>query len=216
MLRLGVPLKIIVFGATGSIGLLTVVKLLENGHSVTAFARNPDALNLEHPNLKRAAGDVTNPADVYLATGGCEAATITLGSGRARSGRVRSEGTKQIIDAMQRYGVKRLVCQTTLGAGDSWNNLNFFWKRIMFGALLRPVFEDHERQEQLVKASDLDWTIVRPSAFTNAKPKGALKVDISPDQRGLALKISRTEVADFLITSITESWLLHRVVGLSY
>ena len=209
-------MNIVVFGATGSIGALTVLKLLEDGHSVTAFSRHPDALNLEHPNLKRAAGDVTNVADVCLATEGSEAVIITLGSGRSRSGRVRSEGTQQIIDAMQRYGVKRLVCQTTLGAGDSWSNLNFFWKRIMFGVLLRTVFEDHERQEQLVKASDLDWTIVRPSAFTNATPKGVLKVDISPDQRGLALKISRKEVADFLITSITESRLLHRVVGISY
>ena len=170
----------------------------------------------EHPNLKRVAGDVTNPADVCSATAGSEAVIITLGSGNARSGSVRSEGTKQIIDAMERYGVKRLVCQTTLGAGDSWSNLNFFWKRIMFGVLVKPVFEDHERQEQLVKASGLDWTIVRPSAFTNATPKGMLKVDISPDQRGLALKISRTEVADFLVTSITEPWLLHRVVGITY
>jgi uncharacterized protein YbjT (DUF2867 family) len=208
--------NIIVFGATGSIGALTVSKLLENGHSVTAFARHPHALKLEHHDLKRVAGDVTNTDDVCLAIAGSEAVIITLGSGNTLSGRVRSEGTKQIIDAMERYGVKRLVCQTTLGAGDSWSNLNFFWKRIMFGVLLRPVFEDHERQEQLVKASNLDWTIVRPSAFTNATPMGALKVDISPNQRGLALKISRTEVAEFLITSITESRLLHRVVGISY
>jgi uncharacterized protein YbjT (DUF2867 family) len=208
--------NIIVFGATGSIGALTVLKLLESGHSVTAFARQPHALQLEHPDLKRVAGDVTNPADVCLATAGSEAVIITLGSGNTRNSRVRSEGTKQIIAAMERYDVKRLVCQTTLGAGDSWSNLNFFWKRIMFGVLLRPVFEDHERQERLVKASNLDWTIVRPSAFTNATPPGVLKVDISPDQRGLALKISRTEVAEFLMTSITESRLLHRVVGISY
>ncbi|MDG1799385.1 MAG: NAD(P)H-binding protein [Luminiphilus sp.] len=209
-------MNIIVFGATGSIGTLTVLKLLESGHSVTAFARQPHALQFEHPDLKRVAGDVTNPADVCLATAGSEAVIITLGSGNTRSGRVRSEGTKQIIAAMERYSVKRLVCQTTLGAGDSWSNLNFFWKRIMFGVLLRPVFKDHERQEQLVQASNLDWTIVRPSAFTNATPTGALKVDISPDQRGLALKVSRTEVAEFLMTSITESRLLHRVVGISY
>jgi uncharacterized protein YbjT (DUF2867 family) len=208
--------NIIVFGATGSIGALTVLKLLENGHSVRAFARHPHALKREHHDLIRVAGDVTNTDDVCLAIAGSEAVIITLGSGNTLSGRVRSEGTKQIIDAMERYGVKRLVCQTTLGAGDSWSNLNFFWKRIMFGVLLRPVFEDHERQEQLVKASNLDWTIVRPSAFTNATPTGALKVDISPNQRGLALKISRTEVAEFLITSITESRHLHRVVGISY
>ena len=102
-------MNIIVFGATGSIGALTVLKLLEDGHSVTAFSRNPDALNLEHPNLTRGAGDVTNAADVCLAIEGSEAVIITLGSGSSRSGRVRSEGTQQIIDAMQRYGLKRLV-----------------------------------------------------------------------------------------------------------
>ena len=209
-------MNIIVFGATGSIGALTVLRLLEDGHSVTAFSRNPDALNLEHPNLTRAAGDVRNAADVCLAIEGREAVIITLGSGSSRSGRVRSEGTQQIIDEMQRYGLKRLVCQTTLGVGDSWNNLNFFWKRIMFGVLLRPVFEDHERQEQLVKASGLDWTIVRPSAFTNEAPKGALKIDISPEQRGLTLKISRGEVAEFLVASLRERSFLHRVVGISY
>jgi len=141
---------------------------------------------------------------------------ITLGSGSSRSPRVRSEGTKQIIGAMQRYGVKRLVCQTTLGAGDSWNNLNFFWKSLTFGVLLRPVFEDHERQEQLVKASDLDWNIVRLSVFTNGAPRGASKIDISPEQRGLTLKISRAEVAEFLITSLRERSFLYRAVGMSY
>jgi hypothetical protein len=141
---------------------------------------------------------------------------ITLGSGSSRSPRVRAEGTKQIIGAMQRYGVKCLVYQTTLGAGDSWNNLNFFWKSLTFGVLLRPAFEDQERQEQLVKASGLDWTIVRPSAFTNEAPKGALKIDISPEQRGLTLKISRGEVAEFLVGSLRERSLLHRVVGISY
>ena len=209
-------MNIIVFGATGSIGALTVLKLLEDGHSVTAFSRNLDALNLEHPNLTHAAGDVTNAADVCLAIEDSEAVIITLGSGSSRSGRVRSEGAQQIIDAMQRYGLKRLVCQTTLGAGDSWNNLNFFWKRIMFGVLLRPVFEDHERQEQLVKASGLDWTIVRPSAFTNEAPKGTLKIDISPEQRGLTLKISRREVAEFLVASLRERSFLYRAVGISY
>ena len=209
-------MNIIVFGATGSIGALTVSKLLENGHSVTAFAGHPHALKLEHHDLKRVAGDVTNTDDVCLAIAGSEAVIITLGSGNTLSGRVRSEGTKQIIDAMERYGVKRLVCQTTLGAGDSWSNLNFFWKRIMFGVLLRPVFEDHERQEQLVKASDLDWTIVRPSAFANGAPKGLLKIDISPEQRGLTLKISRAEVAEFLITSLRERSFLYQAVGISY
>lgn len=66
---------------------------------------------------------------------------------------------------MEKAGIRRFICQTTLGAGDSWGNLNFFWKYIMFGTILRDVFADHERQENYVKQSRLDWTIVRPGAF---------------------------------------------------
>ena len=117
---------------------------------------------------------------------------------------------------MQQSGVAQLICLTTLGAGESWQNLNFFWKRIMFGLLLRPVFLDHERQEQLVRDSGLDWTIVRPSALTDEPANQSYKVDIPASERGLALKISRTDVAGFLARCVGQSAFLHRAVGISH
>ena len=107
------------------------------------------------------------------------------------------------------------LVQTTLGAQESWENLDFWWKRVMFGALLRPVFRDHELQERMVEASGLDWTIVRPSAFTDRAPEGRLRTGFGPGERGLALKVARADVADFLVRQLAETTWQGRAVGLS-
>jgi uncharacterized protein YbjT (DUF2867 family) len=209
-------MKVIVFGATGSVGRLAVQRLLQDGHEVTAYARRPGELGIAHPRLTACAGDAMHLDSVSQAVAGHEVVVITLGAGASRRSRVRSQGTRNVIEAMQRCGVNRLVCQTTLGAGESWSNLNFFWKYVMFGLLLRPVFLDHEHQEQLVRDSGLDWTIVRPSAFTDEPTLGALKVDIPVTERGLGLKISRAEIAAFLTRCVSEGSFMHRAVGISH
>ena len=138
-------MKVIVFGATGSVGRLAVERLLADGHEVTAFARRPEALEITNPKLKRLTGNVMILEEVCNAVAGQDAVVVTLGAGSSRTSVVRSKGTEHIVEAMQHHRVDRLICQSTLGTGDSWSNLNFFWKRIMFGLLLRPVFLDHER-----------------------------------------------------------------------
>ena len=209
-------MKVIVFGASGSVGCLTVERLLTDGHEVTAFARRPSALAISHPRLNLVAGDATNSEEVREAIAAQDAVIVTLGSGKSLSSKVRSQGTGIIVQAMQSCGIKRLICQSTLGAGDSWSNLNFFWKRIMFGLLLRPVFLDHQHQEQWVRESGLDWTIVRPSAFTNDAADGKYRVDIPAGESGLKLKISRADIADFLAECLRDSQFVHRAVGISH
>ena len=117
---------------------------------------------------------------------------------------------------MHEHGVRRLICQSTLGAHESWANLNFFWKRIMFGLLLRPVFLDHELQEELVRVSGLEWTLVRPSAFTDGPALGSFREGFAADARDLTLKISRSDVAEFLKRQLSDRTYMHRAVGLSY
>jgi len=209
-------MKVIVFGATGSVGRLAVEHLLAAGHQVTAFARRPERLDLAHPQLQRHAGDAMDLASVSEAVAGHDCVVVTLGAGASRSSRVRSVGTGNVIQAMRQHGVKRLICQSTLGAGDSWSNLNFVWKRIMFGLLLRPAFLDHERQEAMVRDSGLDWTLVRPSAFTDGPADGAFRVDVAPHERGLRLTISRADIAAFLTRCVQENGFLHRAVGISH
>lgn len=208
-------MKVIVFGATGSIGRLAVERMLEDGHNVTAFARHPHALGLDHPALEPWPGDATDPDAVAAAMRGQEAVVVTLGAGRSRKSTIRSQGTLNVIRAMQAHGVRRLVVQSTLGAHESWANLDFLWKRIMFGLLLKPVHRDHELQEQLVRASGLDWTIVRPSAFDDGPATGAFREGFGPEARGLNLKIARADIADFLRRQITERTYLGRAVGIS-
>ena len=188
-------MKVTVFGATGNVGRLAVERLLKNGHEVTAFARRPGKIGIDDPKLRLQAGDAFDAADVENAVRGHEAVVITIGAGMSRKSLIRSQGTMNVIQAMQTHGVRRLICQSTLGAHESWSNLNFFWKRIMFGALLKPVFRDHELQEKLVRASGLDWTIVRPSAFADGPATGSFKEGFGPEEHGLKLTISREDIA---------------------
>ncbi|MCU4653963.1 SDR family oxidoreductase [Roseibacterium sp. SDUM158016] len=208
-------MNVIVFGATGTVGKLAVSELLASGHAVTAFARHPERLGLDHPQLSHHAGDALDAADVSAAVKGQDAVLVVLGAGMSRRSRIRSDGTLNVIRAMQAHGPRRLIVQSTLGARDSWNTLNFWWKRVMFGALLAPVFRDHELQERLVEASGLDWTIVRPGAFTDAATKRPVIEDVPNTARGLDLKIRRADLARFLCRQVADRTYLHRAVGLS-
>lgn len=209
-------MKVIVFGATGSVGHLTVERLLNEGHEVTAFARSIEKLKIDQVTLNKVSGDALNPSEVEQAIKGHEAVIVVMGGGSSITSKVRSEGTRNVIKGMKSAGVSRLICQTTLGAGQSWNNLNFFWKRIMFGFLLRPVFKDHEIQEQLVRDSGLDWTIVRPSALTDDPVSRDFKINFPSSERRLTLKISRAEVAEFLTRCLREASFQKVAVGISH
>ncbi len=209
--------KIVVFGSSGTVGKHIVGQSLEKGFEVLAFCRDRQKLKgLSHPHLKIMEGDVFNPKDVNRAVRGQETVIVTLGSGKSRTRIVRSEGTKNIIDAMYTNGVSRLICQSTLGAGDSNDNLNFFWKHIMFGWFLKKVFLDHELQEKYVKNSNLKWTIVRPSAFRDGKKTGNYLHGFSPKDKSTKLKISRADVADFILKQVADLKYLHQTPGLSY
>jgi len=216
-------MNILVFGSTGSIGTQLLQQGLANGHSITAFARDITKISVTHENLKTVQGDVLDPASVAAAIGhdtarydsmGYDAVIIVLGAGM--KGGVRAKGTLNIIQAMQQKNIKRLVCQSTLGAGDSRGNLNFFWKYIMFGGLLKQAYADHQQQEQIVRASGLDWTIVRPAAFTDGRSTGKYRHGFATDDKTTQLKISRADVAEFLLRQLSDSRYLYQSPGLSY
>ncbi|SHF10677.1 Putative NADH-flavin reductase [Fodinibius roseus] len=206
-------MKLLVFGATGSIGSQIIEQALEQGHRVTAFSRSASKLDFD-PNLETVEGNVLDFDSVAEAMPDYEAVFVALGAGS--KGTVRSEGTRNIIGAMQQQGVRRLICLSTLGVGESRGNLNFFWKYIMFGLLLRKAFADHQKQEQLVKDSDLDWTIVRPGAFTDDGLTGEYKHGFPGDDKSVELKISRADVADFMLKQLHDDQYLHKTPGVSY
>lgn len=207
-------MKLIVFGSTGSIGRQLVNQALDQGHTVTAFARDAKKVGIKHDNLQVAQGDVMDAASVENAAQGHDAVLCSIGAGR--KGTVRSEGTRNIISAMKKMGIRRFICQSTLGVGDSWGNLNAFWKYIMFGLLLRPAYADHVNQEGYVKQSDLDWTIVRPGAFIDGERTGQYRHGFPGTDKTTKLKISRADVADFMLKQLLDDAYVHKTPGLSY
>ncbi|AOX03250.1 epimerase [Moorena producens PAL-8-15-08-1] len=209
-------MNILIFGSTGATGRQVVEQALEQGHRVTAFARNPAKLDINHANLKVVQGDVMDLPSVEKAVQGQEAVVCVLGAGQKMTGTIRSEGTQQIIQAMDKAGIRRFICQSTLGAGDSWENLNFFWKYIMFGFLLRNVFADHQRQENYVLQSGLDWTIVRPGAFVDGNRTGKYRHGFPSNDKTSKLKISRADVADFIVKQLADDKYIHKTPSLSY
>lgn len=206
--------KIIVFGSTGSIGLQIVSQALEAGHQVTAFTRKKENLSMQHDHLRIVEGDVLNLESVAQAIKGQDVVFCALGAGR--KGIVRSQGTKHIIQGMNKHGVDRLICQTTLGAGDSAANLNFFWKHIMFGWFLKKAYLDHQDQETEILNSQTEWTIVRPAAFTDGPLTKTYQHGFSAYDKDLSLKISRPDVAHFMLQQVDNSAYLRKTPGLSY
>ena len=207
-------MRLIIFGSTGTLGRHLVDQALDHGHAVTAFSRKPETLESAHANLTLAAGDVLDAGRVAEALRGHDAVLCALGAGR--KGKVRSVGTANILQAMERHDVRRLVCQTTLGIGDSLQNLNFFWRYPMFGLLLRKAYADHVAQEAEIEQSSLDWVIIRPSAFTDGPATGLYKHGFPPSENDLDLKISRADVAGFMLRQLADDTYLHQTPGLSY
>ncbi|ELR69513.1 Flavin reductase [Fulvivirga imtechensis AK7] len=192
-----------------------MLQALSLGHDVTAFVRSIEKLqDIKHDNLNILKGDVLDPVSVEKAVKGHDAVFCTLGDGRA--GKIRAVGTRNIIHGMEKSGAERLICQTTLGAGDSKANLNFFWKYIMFGWFLKKAFLDHELQERYIKDSSVNWTIVRPGAFTDGEVTGKFRHGFSATEKAIKLKISRADVAKFMLQQLHTDQYIQKTPGLSY
>ena len=207
-------MNILIAGSTGTIGRQLVNQALESGHDVTAFARDPSKLQIDNHKLTKYRGDILDPGSVKEVMPGKDAVLCALGAGG--KGGVRAAGTHNLIEAMEENGVRRLVCLSSLGVGDSRGNLNFLWKHIMFGLLLRRAFDDHVAQEDRIRESSLDWTIVRPSAYTDGDRTGDYRHGFPASLTGLKLKISRADVAEFMLRQLTDDSYLHRAPGISY
>ena len=207
-------MKLIIFGSTGSIGRQLVRQGLEQGYLVTAYARDPSKLGIRHDNMKVVQGDAMDLSSVEKAVQGQDAVLCSLGAGA--KGTVRSRGTKNIIRAMEKVGIRRFVCQSSLGVGDSWGNLNLFWKYVMFRGFLRQAYADHVSQEDHVRQSDLDWTIVRPAAFTDGNRTGEYRHGFPGNDKTTKLKVSRDDVAEFMLKQLTHEEYLRKTPGLSY
>ncbi len=208
-------MKLLIVGASRGVGLQLLEQSLQAGHVVTAFARHPQKLPRPSERLKVMAADILEATQVQQAVAGQEAVCITIGVGVTwKPVSVFSQGTRNVLAAMAEHGVRRLVCITGIGAGDSKGHGGFLYDRIFNPLLLKTIYEDKDRQEALIRASETDWTIVRPGFLTNGPLTGRYRV--LTDLRGVtAGKISRADVAHFLLAELSANRYLKQALLLT-
>ncbi|WP_322419434.1 SDR family oxidoreductase [Mesorhizobium huakuii] len=201
-------MKILVLGATGATGRLIVSKAIAEGHNVVALVRSKaKAGDLAGAELIE--GDARDAAALTRAIAGCDAVVSSLGTAMSpfREVTLLSTATRALVGVMERQNIRRLVCITGLGAGDSRGHGGFFFDRLFLPLLLRKVYEDKDRQEDAIRASTLDWTIVRPMILNDKPARGGIKAltDLSGVHGGT---IARADVADFVVQQLTaDTWL---------
>ena len=212
-------MKLLIFGSTGGTGRHILEQALEQGHTVTAFLRDPSKLSLQHPNLKTFQGDVMNPDSLVPAIQGQDAVLSALGSPANKVGVLRSQGTKNIIEAMESTGISRFICQTSLGYGDSLKVLDrtsFVFRYIIVPFVLKKTFKDHELQENHIKKSKLDWVIVRPGNLTDTAKTGVYRHGFAATDKNIRVEVSRADVADFMLKQLNDRTYVHQTPGISY
>jgi putative NADH-flavin reductase len=216
-LPLQAPARVLIVGATGGTGRELVAQALERGLAVTALVRNPSRLRIDHPRLTVVRGNVLDAASVEEAMRGQDAVLSALGHKRYfYPTRILSSGTRNIIRAMETHGVRRLVCETSLGIGDSAGRLGLKYTLFVIPAILPFYFWDKTRQERVIAESGLEWVIVRPGALTDGDRRGRFREGRGVGSFLWSVRISRADVATFMLNQLVSETYLGAAPGVCW
>ena len=209
-------MKIVVFGASGGMGIKVVEQALEANHIVTAFLCTPSKIAIQHPNLTLFQGDVMNTAAVENAIAGQEVVISVLHTTRPPVPGMMETAAKNIILAMQKHGVRRIISTTGAAVpqpedqpkvGDRLINalISIFDKNFVV---------DSSANVRVIQASDLDWTIARFPRLMDGAHTG--KYRVSYLGKGSGTQITRADGADFVLKELTEKKWLRKAPVVSY
>lgn len=208
-------MNVLVIGGTRGLGRDVALAAAAAGHVVTILARGPAASAVPVTGLRAVIGDVEDLADVERAVAGQQAVVWAVGVGVRRAPvQVFSHGTQLLLAAMGRHGVTRILCVTGIGAGASRGHGGFFYDRVVQPLLLKTIYEDKDRQEDLVRASTLDWTIVRPGRLTHGPATGNARA-LTEIDGVTADKVSRKDVATFIVDNVATTQFFRKTVLLT-
>ncbi len=189
-------MNLVILGATGRTGRLVVEQALAAGHTVTALVRSPEKLTSANPNLRVVTGQATDASAVSRAMEGADAVISTLGG----KGSVIADSTQAIVAAARAAGVKRVVLLSSwVVERDRMDTVT----RLLTGLAMGPVIKDKSAGELVLRRSDLEWTIVYPSSLTDGPAKGSVTELPEQAKRGMSEKISRADVAAWMVKAAT-------------
>ncbi len=211
------PSRVVIIGATGGTGRQLVIQALGRGYAVTALVRDPSRLQVDHPKLRVIQGDVLDAGSVAEAVRGQDAVLCALGHKRFfYPTRILSEGTRNILGAMETHGVRRLVCETSLGLGDSAGRMGLSYTFFVIPLILPFYFWDKTRQERLIARSGVEWVIVRPGVLTNRDGKGRYRHGRGIGSFLLTVRIARADVAGFMLDQLVSDTYLRTAAGVCW
>jgi len=211
------PTRVLIVGATGGTGRQLIAQALEGGCAVTALVRNPSKLQIKHPQLTVIQGDVLDYASVENAMRGQEAVLSALGHKRFfYPTRILSEGTRNLLCAMKAHGVPRLVCETSLGIGDSAGRMGLYYTLFIIPVILPFYFLDKARQERIIAASDVEWVIARPGVLNNGDKRARFRHGRNAGNFLWTVRISRADVADFMLNQLASDDYLQSAAGVCW
>lgn len=202
-------MKLLILGASGPTGRLTVEQALATGDSVTALARTPSSLDDFAGSIDVVQGDATVAGDIVKALAGCDAVIAALGRGKSiRAEEFFTRSTSAFLDAARDAGVKRVVWMSSFGVGETFDDANAMQK-VMYRTFLRNIYANKAEAEVMIRASDLDWTLVYPSALMNGPMTGKYQVDDHVEMKFIA-RISRADVAHFMAKCVHDDRWIRR------
>jgi putative NADH-flavin reductase len=210
------PKKLLVLGATGGTGREIVSQALDAGHHVTAFVRNPDKMAMRHDRLRFAHGDVPGGGPpLGDAVRGQDVVISALGRGQSfKADSLMQRSIPSIVNAMHANHVRRLIFMSSFGLGDTSGDAPFL-SRMFAGVFLRGIYADKIAAEALLKRSDLEWTIVHPSALTNGPLTRHYRSGEHLPLSGFP-KISRADTAHFILGQVDDRSFVRKTVLISY
>ena len=210
-------MNILIIGSTGGTGKQLVLQALDRGYNVTAFARKSLKIKITHDGLKVIAGDVLKVDSLKNAILGQDAVLCALGHKRwFYPTKILSKGTKNIIVSMEENSVKRLICETSLGLGDSIGKMGLYYTLFVIPFILPFYFWDKRKQESVIRSSSLDWTIIRPGALNNRKARDTYRHGSKIGNWFYTVGISRADVAAFMLNQLEDKKYIHSTPGVCW
>lgn len=209
-------MKLVVFGSTGGLGRELVAQALKQGNGVTAFAHRPSDFDPSSKDLRVIEGNVLDRDAVERAIQGQDAVLCALGAPLSDKTQLRAKGTANILRAMAEAGVARLVCVSALGVGDSRDLLPFSYRYLIIPLFMRRLYADHALQEGYIRNSQLEWVIARPGSYTKGPGAGSYRHGFTPADSPSTVKISRADVAEFMLKQVVEDAYLLKAPCISY
>ena len=208
-------MNITIIGASGGIGLETVKRGLNRKHSITTLSRSEIEIE-EKKSLKMIHGDATNKADILNSIQNAEAIIVTLGTAKnMKATTLFSDFAKLIVEIHRENKIEiPFIFVTGFGAGESKNYVSWLIK-LFLKYLLKDVYADKSKMEEIITHSDLNWTVVRPGRLLDKDLTEKYRVE-NKLFKGINIgEISRADVADFLIKQAENQTQIKKYIGIS-